>query len=231
MSKRNKLYKFAEIQRFPNVFENYEPQNPILHGENGRIVEMIGQWREKYFQNDHPIILELACGRGEYTLGLARLNPQCNYIGVDVKGARIWKGACIALEEELKQVAFLRTRIELIHKFFLPGEVDEIWITFPDPFLGNTKTNRRLTAQPFLERYAKILKPGGLLHLKTDEPVLYEFTLEVLTENDLFECLYTDEDIYAKPLPLEALEIKTYYERIHLRAGKSIKYLQARLKT
>ncbi|MCB0643425.1 MAG: tRNA (guanosine(46)-N7)-methyltransferase TrmB, partial [Phaeodactylibacter sp.] len=187
MSKRNKLYKFAEIQRFPNVFENFEPINPVLQGANGEIIDMKGKWLENYFKNDRPITLELACGRGEYTLGLARRYPERNFIGVDVKGARIWQGARIALEEDLQQVAFLRTRIEIIPQFFEPGEIDEIWITFPDPFVRNSKANRRLTAAPFLERYAKVLKPGGILHLKTDATDLYEFSLEVLANNKLFE--------------------------------------------
>ena len=228
MSKRNKLYKFAEIQRFPNVFENFEPKTAELLGENGEPVQLKGEWGTKYFKNNHPITLELACGRGEYTLGLARLYPERNYIGVDIKGARIWQGAKVALEEEMNHVGFLRTRIEMIDQFFAAGEIDEIWITFPDPFERKSKANRRLTSPPFLKRYSKILKPGGILRLKTDANSLYEYTLEVLKTNDLFELQYEEGDIYSKPLKVEALSLKTYYERMHLEAQKTIKYIEAK---
>ncbi|MCL4162187.1 UNVERIFIED_CONTAM: hypothetical protein GTU68_051039, partial [Idotea baltica] len=137
---------------------------------------MRGRWREQHFGNKAPLILELACGRGEYTLALAAHFKEQNFIGVDIKGARIWKGAKMALEQQLDNAAFLRTRIEQIELFFTPEEVDEIWITFPDPFLKKGKANRRLTSASFLDRYRKILKKGGLLHLKTDDPTLYNFT-------------------------------------------------------
>ncbi len=226
MSKRNKLQKFAELLTFPNVYENYNPKEPQLIGLNGAEVDLKDKWRSQHFQNDHPITLELACGRGEYTLDLARRYPEQNFIGVDVKGARIWKGAGIALEEKLDNVAFLRTRIEQIALFFEPGEVDEIWITFPDPFLRKSKANRRLTAPNFLNAYRKILKPGGFVHLKTDEPNLYEFSLEVLAEDPQVNILYQDDDIYAKVLPFPELETKTYYENMHLAEGKKIKYIR-----
>lgn len=226
MSKRNKLQKFAELLTFPNVYENFDPKNPQLTGVGGLLVELKGKWAEQHFQNDHPITLELACGRGEYTLGLARQNPHRNFIGVDIKGARIWKGAKIALEEGLGNAAFLRTRIEQIALFFEPGEVSEIWITFPDPFLKKGKANRRLTAPRFLKQYQKILWEGGLVHLKTDSPQLYEFTLEVLAEKENVELLYHDEDIYASPLPMPELELKTYYEAMHLEDGRTIKYVR-----
>jgi tRNA (guanine-N7-)-methyltransferase len=230
MSKRNKLQKFAELLTLPNVYENFSFEAPQLIGQNGQETDMRGKWATKHFSNDHPITLELACGRGEYTLGLARRFPQRNFIGVDVKGARIWQGARIALDEELSNAAFLRTRIELISQFFNPGEIDEIWITFPDPFLRKSKANRRLTAQRFLDLYQKILKPGGLVHLKTDEPNLYAFTLEVLASQSDYTLLYEDDDIYSSTLPMEELEIKTYYERMHLEAGKTIKYVRFQLK-
>lgn len=226
MSKRNKLQKFAELLTFPNVYENYNPKEPHLIGLNGEEVTLKGKWRSEHFKNDHPITLELACGRGEYTLDLARRYPEQNFIGVDVKGARIWKGARIGIEEKLDNVAFLRTRIEQIALFFEPGEVDEIWITFPDPFLRKSKANRRLTAPNFIKAYRKILKPGGFVHLKTDEPNLYEFSLEVLAEDPKVEILYQDDDIYAKELPFPELETKTYYEKIHLAEGKKIKYIR-----
>ena len=229
MSKRNKLQKFAEMLTFPNVYENFTPQAPQLCGLNGEPVDLKGKWASAHFKNKQPITLELACGRGEYTLDLARAYPQRNFIGVDVKGARIWKGAKIALEEGLNNAAFLRTRIEEIAYFFTPGEIAEIWITFPDPFLRKSKANRRLTAARFLNEYKKILVPKGLIHLKTDEPNLYEFTLEVLAEYPGADIRYQDDDIYSKPLALPELETKTYYEKMHLADGKTIKYVRFRL--
>lgn len=229
MSKRNKLQKFAELLTFSNVYENFNPLEPQLYGLNGEPVSLKGEWGPRHFGNDKPITLELACGRGEYTLGLARQNPHRNFIGIDVKGARIWKGARIALEEKLDNAAFLRIRIEQIATFLAPGEANEIWITFPDPFLRKSKANRRLTAPRFLDEYKKVLQPGGLIHLKTDDPQLYEFTLEVLADYPGAEILYQDDDIYAKPLPIPELELKTYYEKMHLKEGKKIKYVRFRL--
>jgi tRNA (guanine-N7-)-methyltransferase len=226
MSRRNKLQKFAEVLSFPNVYENYDASTPILTGENGATIDLKGRWNELHFKSQHPITLELACGKGDYTLGLAKRFPDRNFIGVDVKGARIWRGAKTALEQNLQNVAFLRTRIERISNFFAPDEVNEIWITFPDPFLPKRKANRRLTSIPFLDEYRKILKPGGFIHLKTDEPNLYEFTLETLSIQTALRLLYHDHDIYAKPLPLPELEIKTFYEKQHLAAGKTIKYVR-----
>jgi len=229
MSKRNKLQKFTELLTFANVYENFNPEAPQLHGLNGVLADLKGKWCSEHFGNDNPIVLELACGRGEYTLDMARASPNRNFIGVDVKGARIWKGASIALEEGLENVAFLRTRIEQINLFFAPEEVDEIWITFPDPFLRKSKTNRRLTAPRFLDLYREILRPDGLIHLKTDEPQLYLFTLEVLDTYEGAHLLYQDSDIYAQELPMPELDIKTYYERLHLAEGKTIKYIRFKL--
>ena len=229
MSKRNKLQKFAEVLQFPNVYENYNHKNPGLLGEAGVPVKRRGKWREAHFANALPITLELACGRGEYSLGLARLYPERNFIGVDIKGARIWQGAKIALEEGLHQVAFLRTRIEQLELFFEPGEVREIWITFPDPFPQNGKANRRLTAPSFLEMYRRILGPGGRVHLKTDDPGLYQFSLETITALPGAHLEFFHDDIYAlSPLPYPELALKTYYERMHLEVGKTIKYLRFR---
>ncbi|MEM1122038.1 MAG: tRNA (guanosine(46)-N7)-methyltransferase TrmB [Bacteroidota bacterium] len=226
MSRRNKLQKFAEILTFPNVYENFDSFPPRITGADGQEIKMKGHWKEKHFKNDNPITLELACGRGEYTVALAEKYPGRNFIGVDIKGARIWKGAKIALAKNLTNAAFLRTRIELITAFFEQGEIDEIWITFPDPFLRKGKSNRRLTSPNFLTHYRKILKKDGLMHLKTDEGVLSEFTLEFLAEDDQAKIVYQDDDIYAKPLPMEELEVKTYYERMHLEKGKTIKYIR-----
>ena len=159
---RNKLQKFAELMAFPNVYENrtHDADKPTLV-QDGIAYDFKGHWNQNHFKNNQPIILELACGRGEYTLGLARMFPNYNFIGVDIKGARIHQGAKIALAENLQNVAFLRTRIEQIEAFFAADEVSEIWITFPDPFLNEGKENKRLTSPPFLERYRRFLKPKG----------------------------------------------------------------------
>lgn len=229
MSRRNKLQKFAEVLTFPNVYENFDTSKPILAGENGEEVIMKGQWAKKHFKNDNPITLELACGKGEYTIGLAQRFPDRNFIGVDIKGARIWRGAKFALEEGLTNAAYLRTRIEQIELFFEKNEVDEIWITFADPFLKKGKENRRMTSQNFLKRFANVLKDKGLVHLKTDDPTLYEFTLETLAKQKQYELLYHDDDIYAKPLPMPELELKTFYEKKHLAIGRTIKYARFQL--
>ena len=226
MSTRNKLEKFAEVLSFPNVFENFNPKDDILTGKDGMQIDYSSGWNNFYFKNNNPVVLELACGRGEYSLALARRNPGINYIGVDIKGARIWKGAKIALEEKIENIAFLRTRIEHIDDFFKPEEVEQIWITFPDPFLKKSKANRRLTSPYFLERYRKILKHKGLIHLKTDSPELYEFTLEVISQDDHCHILYNNNDIYSKELDFPELDIKTYYENSHLKDGRKIKYLR-----
>lgn len=224
MSRRNKLQKFSELLSFPNVYENFDPKNPGLIGLDGVPVKRRGVWGSEHFKNDRPICLELACGRGEYTLGLSRMYPERNFIGVDIKGARIWKGASIALEEKLDNAAFLRTRIEQSDLFFEPNEVSELWITFPDPFLG--KANRRLTSPRFIDRYRQFLQEDGICHLKTDDPTLYEYSLETLNALPHVNILYQDDDIYSKALPLPELDLKTYYERIHLKDKKTIKYLR-----
>jgi tRNA (guanine-N7-)-methyltransferase len=225
MSRRNKLLKFAQLRTYSNVYENLEIENSFLTGPEGKEVKMTGKWKE-HFGNDNPITLELACGRGEYTLDLSRKYPNRNFIGVDIKGARIWNGATKALEEGLQNACFLRTRIEFINTFFEPGEIEEIWITFPDPFLRESKVNNRLTSNIFLDRYAKFLLPESLIHLKTDSPELYKFTLAVLKERKDYELVYELPDIYSKPLIMEALKTKTFYEKKHLSQGKTIKYVR-----
>ncbi len=225
---REKLRKFHELSSFPNVYENRDPQKPGLTNFLGEPVGLKGGWGKNHFKNDRPIVLELACGRGEYTLGLARLFPERNFIGVDIKGARIWQGAQIALTEGLTNAAFLRTRIEQIELFFDKNEADEIWITFPDPFLRESKENRRLTSPPFLKRYAQFLKPGGEINLKTDDETLYHFTLETIKQTGA-ALLYADDDIYANTLPLPAMAISTYYEKKHLQSARKIKYIRFRL--
>jgi tRNA (guanine-N7-)-methyltransferase len=227
MSKRNKLQKFAEVLQLPNVYENYDSKDPKLTLGLGRTVNLRGQWGALHFGNAYPLIVELACGRGEYSLALARQNPGKNFIGVDIKGARIWKGATIAIQENLTNVAFLRTRIEQLGYFFAPGEISEIWITFPDPFPERDKVNRRLTSPRFLETFRSLLAPGGVVHLKTDDQGLYAFTLETLGNTNGAQVLYAEADIYRlEQLPLEELEVKTYYEARHLMAGKTIKYIR-----
>ncbi|TNE59432.1 MAG: tRNA (guanosine(46)-N7)-methyltransferase TrmB [Bacteroidetes bacterium] len=226
MSRKNKLRKFAEILDFPNVYECYNVQQPALVGAGMQEVELRGHWHDQHFGNAHPITLELACGGGEYTVALARQFPDRNFIGVDIKGNRIWKGAKTALEENRTNAAFLRTRIEVIGAFFAPGEIDEIWITFPDPFPRASKENRRLTSAYFLEKYREILRPGGLMHLKHDDPGFYQFTLDTIAADPRCQLLYANDDIYASPLAYPELGIRTRYESMHLEAGKTIKYVR-----
>lgn len=226
MSTRNKLQKFAEVLSFPNVFENFNAKDNVLVGKEGEEVDYSIGWNKFFFNNDNPIVLELACGRGEYSLELARRYPNKNFVGVDIKGARIWQGAKFALEEELKNIAFLRTRIEHISDFFQKGEVDEIWITFPDPFLKKSKSNRRLTSPFFLDRYREILKEEGIVNLKTDSPQLFEFSKEVFSKDKKCNVLYIKDDIYKDELDFPDLDIKTYYEKMHLEDKRKIKYIR-----
>ena len=224
MGRKNKLKRFAEISSFPNVFEIDPAHESFISNAEGQSHDLRGLWGEKHFGNNHPTILELACGKGDYTVALALGHPELNFIGVDIKGARIWKGARTALEKSLHNVAFLRTRIEFIDRFFAPGEIAEIWITFPDPFEG--KVTRRLTSPPFLDRYRRILKPGGIVHLKTDSELLYDFTKEVIHDDPKCHILYSNPDIYSTPLPFPELEHKTFYEIMHLAENKTIKYIR-----
>ncbi len=221
---RNKLQKFTEIVSFDNVYECYDYRVPILV-QNDIVKEMKDNWISDHFKNENPLILELACGRGEYSIALAAANSHNNYVGVDVKGARIWQGAKIALEHHIDNVAFVRARIEKIDCFFGPQEVNEIWITFPDPFLKLGKENRRLTSPDFLNAYRNIIKTGGEIHLKTDDDTLYEYTLEVIANDPKCTLVYAENDIYSKPLISSVLEVKTYYEKMHLAENKKIKYI------
>ena len=226
MSSRNKLFKFAEVLTFPHVVQNFDTSKEVLVSKDHEEVQRKGLWAKNQFQNDLPIVLELACGRGEYALGLAALHPQKNFIGVDVKGARIWQGAKLAIDQELDNVAFLRCRIESISKFFGPGEVDEIWITFPDPFLKDKKSNRRLTSPYFLNEYRRILKPGGRIHLKTDEPILYDFSLEVLESEADSKIHFRSRDLYKETEILPEWQITTHYENLHIADGDQICFLE-----
>jgi tRNA (guanine-N7-)-methyltransferase len=187
-----------------------------------------GLWCTEYFKNTNPITLELACGRGEYTIGLARLFPDKNFIGVDIKGERIWKGSTLALEEKLNNAAFLRTHILLIENFFQPAEVSEVWLTFPDPRPRKRDIKRRLTSPRFLDLYKRLLQPGGFVRLKTDNTQLFEYTLEELhLRTDILELAYT-ADVYHSELEKECFDIKTRYEQEFSQKGEKIKYLRFR---
>ncbi len=218
MGSKNKLKRFRENEEFPNVSQ--PGRQEVLDGR----FQWRGKWRE-YFGNTNPIVLELGCGKGDYTLALARRNPQVNYIGVDIKGARIWRGAKTALEEELSNAAFLRTHIELIDRLFAPGEVAEIWITFPDPQIKFKRTKHRMTNPHFLERYRKILEPGGTVHLKTDSEFMHGYTLGLLQGKGL-TIHYSNHNIYHNEgAPKEVVEIQTFYEKQYIQQGKPITYL------
>ncbi|MDQ3142952.1 MAG: tRNA (guanosine(46)-N7)-methyltransferase TrmB [Bacteroidota bacterium] len=226
MGKRTKLEKFAENLELPNVFENFSFEHPNLLSKFNVSADFKGSWNKNYFKNNYPIVLELACGRGEYSLALAKTYPSKNFIGIDIKGARIWSGAKKALEEGLHQVAFVRTNIELLPHFFGEQEINEIWITFPDPFLKKSQSNRRLTSKYFLDIYTHLLKPNSILHLKTDDLMLYEFSLENIDTHHQYQILYKKDDIYKDELDYEDLKFKTYYEKQHLSKGRKIKYIR-----
>lgn len=230
MSRRSKLEKFAELLTFKNVYQNYDPKDPKLQYIGGKVVQRRGKWAADHFGNDHPITLELACGGGEYTLALGQKHSDRNYIGIDIKGNRIWKGARQALAQQLDNVCFLRTRIEQIELFFAPAEIDEIWITFPDPFVRKSKANRRLTNINFLEKYRKFLRDNGKIHLKTDSNELYQFTLEVLSRYPQSKLILKTDDLYQGDTANPDLEIKTFYERMHLEEGRKIKYVHFELR-
>ena len=225
MAKR-KLQRFAEVDAAPNVIQH------IQASEDLDDLQLKGKWREDYFKNNKPIVLELGCGKGEYTLGLAKLFPDKNFIGIDIKGARIWRGSKTALEDKQNNVAFIRARIDQIEKLFGQNEVDEIWITFPDPQLQKSKERKRLTSPAFLAKYKKILKPDGIIHLKTDSKLFYEYTLEVIKGAN-FELLLATNDLYGEQenlnVPEGLLDIKTFYEAIFTAKGFKICYLKFKI--
>lgn len=190
--------------------------------------ELKGKWHSEWFRNDKPIVLELGCGKGEYTVGLADKYPDMNFIGIDIKGARMWRGAKDSLQKKMTNVAFLRTRIEFITSFFAPGEVDEIWITFPDPQPKRKQEKKRLPGPYFLNLYRKILKQDGKIHLKTDSRELYEYTLQVVTSNNL-SVITSTPDLYHDLPGDDLLSIRTHYEEIFLARGIPITYLSFRL--
>ena len=221
---KGKLAKFADMERYENVF-----QYPYSVVEQVPF-EMKGRWNEAYFRNDHPIVLELGCGKGEYTVELAKLYPEVNFIGVDIKGARMWTGATQALQEGLKNVAFLRTNIEVIDRFFTPGEVTEIWLTFSDPQMKNPR--KRLTSTWFMQRYRHFLADGGIVHLKTDSNFLFTYTTYMVEKNGL-PLLFRTEDLYhTEGIDEETrriLAIRTYYESMWIDRGLNIRYMKFRL--
>jgi tRNA (guanine-N7-)-methyltransferase len=221
---KGKLAKFADMAKYENVF-----QYPYSVVENVPF-EMRGHWNEEYFHNDNPIVLELGCGKGEYTVGLAKLFPNVNFIGVDIKGARMWTGATQAINEGLKNVAFLRTNIEIIERFFTEDEVQEIWLTFSDPQMKNPR--KRLTSTYFMNRYRKFLKDGGLVHLKTDSNFLFTYTTYMVERNKL-PLLVRTEDLYHTDGFDEQtntiLSIQTYYESMWIERGLNIKYMKFEL--
>lgn len=215
---KNKLAKFAELDTYDHVI-----QVPYRELEDNNF-HLKGNWGTKFFGNDHPIVLELGCGKGEYTVGLARLFPEKNFIGIDIKGARLWKAAREIHLDGLKNAALLRTNIELLPLFFAENEVSEIWITFPDPQMK--KRRKRLTSTRFIECYNSFLKPGGMIHLKTDSNFLFSYTSALVEENN-FEVMVKTEDLYDSPGSAdEILGIKTFYEQQWLSRGMKIKYLK-----
>ncbi len=216
---KRKLERFKIIEERANVIEPSKPH----------YLQMKGKWNQFYFKNDNPITVELACGRGEYTIGLAERFPDRNFIGVDIKGERIWKGSTQAVEKGLANVAFLRTQILLIENFFDEHEISEIWLTFPDPRPRKRDIKRRLTSPRFIEMFKRLLKPGGYLRLKTDNTGLYHYTLEeAASRRDIADLKFTD-DLYQSSLRDECFDMKTRYEEEFAAKGESIKYLRFRL--
>ena len=221
---KGKLAKFADMETYENVFQY--PYSVVEHVP----FEMQGHWHEEYFHNDNPIVLELGCGKGEYTVGLAKRYPDMNFIGVDIKGARMWTGATQAVKEGLSNVAFLRTNIEIIDRFFAPDEVTEIWLTFSDPQMKNPR--KRLTSTYFMNRYRRFLIDGGLIHLKTDSNFLFTYTTYMVEKNRLPLVLHTN-DLYSENSEnsefSEAASIQTYYEQMWIDRGLNIKYMKFHL--
>ncbi len=222
MGSKNKLKRFRENETFYNVIQ---PERTTL---NDQKFSLKGKWNTHFFKNNNPIVLELGCGKGEYSVHLATQHPDKNYIGIDIKGARFWRGAKTALENELTNVAFLRAQIELITSCFSQNEVDEIWITFPDPQIKYKRTKHRLTRPEMLSDYKKVMKPEGVLHLKTDSEFLFGYTLGTVSQ--LGEILYAHHDIYNNSdAPKEATAVQTFYEKQFLAENKAITYIQFRL--
>ena len=224
MGSKNKLKRFKENETFNNVFqptrqELVDAQYPLK-----------GQWNSTFFKNDNPLVLELGCGKGEYSVGLAKKYPNKNFIGIDIKGARFWRGAKTAVEENLPNVAFVRTQIELVEYVFAKNEVDEIWITFPDPQIKYKRTKHRMTNSVFLQRYKAILKPDGVVNLKTDSEFMHGYTLGLL-HGEGHEVLYANNDVYHQEgSPEDVTNIQTFYEGQYLKEDKAITYIRFKIK-
>ncbi len=219
MGSKNKLKRFIENESFSNVIQ------PNRHDLISNLFKFKGKWNSSYFKNNNPIILELGCGKGEYTINLAKLNPEKNYIGIDIKGARFWRGAKTAINQKLENVVFLRTQIELLEYVFGNDEIHEIWLTFPDPQIKFQRRKHRLVNPFFLKIYKKILIKKGIIHLKTDSEFLHGYTLGLL-ENLNIKPIISNHDIYKNNnAPREVIEIKTHYEKLFLDEGKNISYL------
>lgn len=224
MGSKNKLKRFRENETFNNVLQ--PTREEAVSGSFG----MKGKWNSDFFKNDNPIVLELGCGKGEYSVGLAERYPDKNFIGIDIKGARFWRGAKTAVEGGLHNVGFLRTQIELINHFFAEGEISEIWITFPDPQIKYKRTKHRMTNSAFLQLYKKILKPDGLMHLKTDSEFMHGYTLGLL-HGEGHNVLYANHNVYRNEgAPDVVTAIQTFYEKQYLEVNKAITYIQFRIK-
>lgn len=219
---KNKLARWKELTSFDNVIQ------PEIGDVSGKDHPIKGSWNKEIFKNENPVVLELGCGKGEYSVGLATRFPDKNYIGVDIKGARMWRGAKTSNENKLPNIAFLRTRIEFINSFFKTDEVDEIWITFPDPHPGGRNSNKRLTSPWYLNSYCQFLKNKGIIHLKTDNAELFNYTKTIVIQNNL-EIIFSTSDLYSESLSDDILSIKTHYEKIFLNAGLKINYICFRL--
>ena len=220
MGSKNKLKRFKENETFENVFQ------PSREELTEHSFHLKGNWNTKVFKNDNPIVLELGCGKGEYTVGLAQRYPQKNFIGIDIKGARFWRGAKTAIEDKLSNAKFLRTQIELLDFAFAENEIDEIWITFPDPQIKYKRTKHRMTNIQFLERYKKVLKPKGIVHLKTDSEFMHGYTLGLLHGLG-HHVLYANHNVYKlEGSPEEVTQIQTFYENQYLEENKAITYIR-----
>ena len=221
---KNKLKRFSENETFANVFQ------PTREEVVGNEFPLRGKWNREFFKNDNPIVLELGCGKGEYSVGLAERFPEKNFIGIDIKGARFWRGAKTAVESGMNNVAFVRTQIELINHIFAENEVSEIWITFPDPQIKYKRTKHRMTNSEFLQNYKKVLKQDGLMHLKTDSEFMHGYTLGLL-HGEGHEVIYANHNIYKNEgSPAEVTGIQTFYENQYLEVNKAITYIQFKIK-